>query len=218
MDKGHLKKLIKNELREVCETHSFVSKSDTLYLRVTDDNILRIINFDLGSIGFTCSVAIQPLYALEHTNVISLNMGGRISRVKIVQNEWWPYEEPEKGIKEITNLLMQNGLPWFERYGTPKGIVDFVSNEKKKEYGLVSFDQFHQKKYLAFSLLYMGNLAEGTKCINELIGDIRDNAADFMLLYKKQLMDLIAIITSEPEKAPEILNAIVLMNKLSLKI
>lgn len=218
MDKKQLKKLIKNELKNVCKVHGFIPKSETLYLRVTDDNVLHIINFDLGSIGFTCSVAIQPLYTIEHTHVISLNMGSRLSRFKIVQKEWWTYDEPEKGLNEIMNLLMLNGLPWFEQYGTAKGIIEFISSGKQKEYGLVSFDPFHQKMYLAFSLLYTGNLVEGAKCINDLIDEIKDNAADFMLLYKRQLGELAITIKSEPEKVPEILNTAILENKKNLKI
>ena len=218
MDKKELKKLIRNELKEVCKLYNFIPKSEVQYLRLSDDNVLHIINFDLGSIGFTCSVAIQPLYTFEHTNVVSLNMGGRLSRFKIVQKEWWSYEEPEKGLKEILNLLMLNGLPWFEKYGTAKGIIEFISSGKHKEYGLVSFDSFHQKKYLAFSLLFTGDMIEGAKCINDLIGEIKDNAADFMLSYKKQLLELSTTIKNEPEKVSEILNTAIIENKKSLKI
>lgn len=218
MDKKELKKHIRNELKEVCKLYNFIPKSEVQYLRLTDDNVLHIINFDLGSIGFTCSVAIQPLYTLEHTNVVSLNMGGRLSRFKIVQKEWWSYEEPEKGLKEILNLLMLNGLPWFEEYGTAKGIIKFISSGKHKEYGLVSFDSFHQKKYLAFSLLFTGDMIEGAKYINDLIGEIKDNAADFMLSYKKQLLELSNTIKNEPEKVSEILNTAIIENKKSLKI
>lgn len=218
MDKKQLKKLIKNELKEVCKIYNFIPKSETLYLRITDDDVLHIINFDLGSIGFTCSIAIQPLYIFEHTNVVSLNMGGRLSRFKTVQKEWWSYEQPEKGISEIKELLIINGLPWFEQYGTPKGIIEFISSGKQKEYGLVSFDLFHQKKYLAFSLLYTGNLVEGAQCINDLIGEIKDNAADLMHSYKRQLMEFLTTIINEPDKVPEILNAAVVENKKGIKV
>lgn len=218
MDKKQLKKLIKNELKDICKVQKFIPKSETLYLRVTDDNVLHIINFDLGSTGFTCSVAIQPLYSIEHTNVVSLNMGGRLSRFKIIQKEWWTYDEPEKGLNEIMNLLMLNGLPWFEQYGTARGIIEFISKGKQKDYGLLSFDSFHQKKYLAFSLLYTGDVVEGAKSINELISDIKDNAADFMLSYKKQLVNLATTINCEPEKVSEILHLAILENKKSIKI
>lgn len=218
MDKRQLKKLIKNELKDICKIHKFIPKSETLYLRVTDDNVLHVINFDLGSIGFTCSIAIQPLYTIEHTNVVSLNMGGRLSRFKIVQKEWWTYEDPEKGLKEILKLLMLNGLPWFEQFGTAIGIIEFITSGKPKEYGLVSFNPFHQKKYLAFSFLFIGNLIDGSRYINDLIGEIKENATDFMLLYKKQLEELANIINREPEKVPQVLNTAILENKKAIKI
>lgn len=218
MDKKQLKKLIKSEFKEICNIHNFVPKSETLFLRVIDDSVIHIINFDLGSIGFTCTVAIQPLYTFEHTKVIALNMGGRLSRFKIVQKEWWSYEQHENGIKEIKELLMKNGLPWFEQYGTPEGIIKFISSGKQKEYGLVGFDPFHQKQYLGFSLLFTGRIDEGVKCINDLIYEIKDNAADFMLSYKKQLIEFMDRIKNQPDKILEMLNNAIVENKSSLKI
>jgi len=218
MDKKLIKKLIKNEFGEFLHTEGFVSKSETLFLKVTPDNVLHIINFDLGSIGFTCAIAMQPLYTFEHTKVVSLSMGERLSRFRIVQKEWWSYDEPEKGVSEIKELLIKNGLPWFEQYGTPFGIVEFIATGKVKEYGLKLFDSFHQKQYLGFSLLYTGRIDEGIKCIYELISEISDTAAEFILTYKGQLVDLITQIKNQPDKTLIIIDDIVKENKRCLKI
>lgn len=218
MDKKEVKKLIKAEFKDIINANGFIKKSDTLYIKNTDRNVLHIINFDLGSIGFTCSVALQPLYVIEHTKGISLTMGERLSRFKIVQKEWWSYEQPQAGIKEIKELLLKNGMTWFKDYGTPEGIIDFISTEKHKEYGFVMFTSFHRKRILGFSLLYTGRLDEGLKCINDLIDEIKENAANFMLLYKKQLIEFADKIKNQPDKIPEILNAAIIENKASLKI
>lgn len=218
MDKKEVKKLIKTEFKDILNANGFSKKSDTLYIKSTERNVLHIINFDLGSIGFTCSVALQPLYVIEHTQGINLTMGERLSKFKIVQKEWWTYEQPQIGIQEIKGLLLKNGMPWFENYGTPEGIINFISTGKFKEYGFVAFNPFHQKKNLGFSLLYSERFDEGIKCINELIGEIKDNAADFMLLYKKQLIEFADKIKKQPDKIPEILNAAIIENKASLKI
>lgn len=218
MDKKEIKKIIKTEFKDIFIVNGFTKKSDTLYIKITERNVLHTINFDLGSIGFTCTVALQPLYVIEHTQGINLTMGERLSRFKIVQKEWWPYEHPQNGIEEIKGLLIKNGLPWLENYGTPEGIINFISTGKFKEYGFIAFNPFHQKKNLGFSFLYTGNLAEGAQCINDLIGEIKDNAADFMLFYKKQLMELLTTIINEPDKIPEILNAAVIENKKGIKI
>ena len=218
MYKKEVKRLIKTEFKDIINANGFTKKSDTLYIKNTEGNVLHIINFDLGSIGFTCSVALQPLYILEHTSGINLSMGERLSRLKIVQKEWWSYEQPESGIKEIKGLLLKNGMPWFENYGKPQGVIDFISTGIYKEYGFIGFNPFHQKKNLGFSLLYTGRLDEGVKCINDLISEIEDNAADFMLSYKKQLVELATIIKSEPEKVPEILNTAILENMKGIKI
>jgi len=217
MDKKVVKRLIKTEFKDIINENGFTKKSDTLYIKNTERNVLHIINFDLGSIGFTCSVALQPLYILEHTSGINLSMGERLSRLKIVQKEWWSYEQPENGIKEIKELLLKNGMPWFENYGTPEGIINFISTGVYKEYGFIGFNPFHQKKNLGFSLLYTGRLDEGVKCINDLINEIKDNAADFMLSYKKQLKELCDTIINQPDKIPEILNNAIIENKKGIK-
>ena len=218
MDRKGIKKLIKAEFKDIINTNSFIKKSDTLYIKNTDRNVLQIINFDLGSIGFTCSVAMQPLYIFDYSKGIYLDMGERLSRFKILKKEWWSYEEPMDGIKEIKELLLKNGMPWFRDYGTPEGIIDFISTGKYIEFGFVAFDSFHRSRILGFSLLYTGHLHEGLICINDLIDEIKENAVDFMLLYKKQLEELATTIKSEPEKVPEILNTAIFENKKCLKI
>ncbi len=218
MDKKEVKKLIKAEFKDIINANNFIKKTDTLYVKVTDRNVLHIINFDLGSIGFTCSVAMQPLYIFDYSKGIYLDMGERLSRFKIVQKEWWSYEQPQAGIKEIKELLLRNGMPWFKNYGTPEGIIDFISTGKYKEYGFIAFDSFHRKRILGFSLLYSGRIDEGVKCINDLMSEIKDNAADFMLSYKKQLAEFVERIKNQPETLPGILEGAIIDNKASLKI
>ncbi|MDD3173814.1 MAG: hypothetical protein PHF63_09165 [Herbinix sp.] len=217
MDKRRIKKLIKKYFDELCSTNNFIAISDTLFLRIKG-NVLHIINFDLGSTGLTCLVAMMPLYTLEHTLCVTLNMGSRLSRFKTIQNEWWPYENIEQSLCDIMELLIKNGLPWFEQYGTPEGIINFIKINKKEEYGLVSFDLFHQKKYLGFSLLYLGGVEEGIRCLEDMISEIKDNAAEFMLIYKKQLRDLVNTIKSHPNKISETLDAYIYDNALTLRL
>ena len=216
MDKKRLKQLIKNEFKIILCPIGFISKSDTLFVRLSKDNVLHIVNFDLGSIGFTCSVAIQPLYTFDHTEVISLNMGARLSRFKIVQKEWWSYIEPEKGLSEIKELLLKNGLPWFNEYGTPDGIIEFIATGKVNEYGLKSFDAFHQEHYLAFSLFYTGHLEDGVKHIEKLVSMISSNSAEFIIAFKDQLLDVVSKITSDNYKL--VLNSIAESNKNAIKM
>lgn len=218
MDKKEIKKLIKTEFKDIFNVTGFTKKSDTLYIKNTERNVLHIINFDLGSIGFTCSVALQPLYVIEHTQGINLTMGERLSRLKIVQKEWWSYDQSQNAIEEIKMLLIKNGIPWFKNYGTPEGIIDFISTGKFKEYGFITFNQFHQKKNLAFSLLYSGRVEEGVKCIYDLMSEIKDNAADFMLAYKKQLAELVENVKNQPQVVPKIFEDVIVNNKASLRI
>jgi len=208
MDKKLLRKLIVKEFHEIITQNSFVKKSETLYIKITNENILLIINFDLGSNGFTCGVAMKPLYILEKTLGIDLSMGQRLSRFKTVLNEWWSYESAEEGIKEIKKLLIKNGLPWFEEVGTPVGIINFIMNKSYEKYNLLSFGKFHQLKFLAFSLIYVGNFSEGVLYIDKLILEISDKAVDWMLEYREELKQFKGMVMNDFEHIPLVMKAL----------
>ena len=216
MDKKELKKLIKTEFGGFLKELGFSKKSEGVYIKI-NNNIIQNITFELGSIGFTCSIAMQPLYIKDHTIVLGLSFGNRLSRFKVIKREWWPYEESAKGIAEIKELLIKNGLPWFEKYGTSKGIAEFISNGKIQDYGLW-FDEFHQKQYLGFSLLYSGYISEGIKSLNNMLNEISENAVEYMKEYKMHIVKLLDRIKENPDDVINIFDDIIRENRLSLKI
>lgn len=216
MDKKELRKLIRAEFDEFLKDLDFTRKSEGVYVKI-NENIIYNISFELGSIGFTCAVAMQPLYIKDHTPVLSLSFGNRLSRFKIVQREWWPYNEPVKGIAEIKELLNKNGLPWFKQYGTSEGIIDFISNGKIKEYGFW-FNEFHQQQYLGFSLLNSGRTDEGIKSLQDMLNEIKNGAVEWMKEYKMQTIELIDRIKECPDDIKMIFDNIVQENRIALKI
>ena len=218
MEKKELKKVMRTEFDKSLKDLGFHRKKEGVYVRVCE-NVVHNISFEFGSIGFTCTVAMQPLYIKVGTPSIFLHLsfGNRLSRFKVVQKEWWPYEEPMKGISEIKELLNKNGLPWFSEYGTPEGITDFISNGKVEEYGLW-FDKFHQQQYLGFSLLYTGNISEGLQALQVMLSEISDSAVEFMLEYKMQMGNFIEKISEYPNDTKRFLDDIVQENRAALKV
>jgi len=218
MEKKELKKAIRIEFDKPLKESGFYRKKEGVYIRV-NENIIHNITFEFGSIGFTCWVAMQPLYIKEYTPAISLHLtfGSRLSRFNTFQKEWWPYGEPMKGISEIKKLLYKNGLPWFDQYGTPRGVIDFISSGKVKEYGLW-FRRIFQQQYLGFSLLYVGDTEEGIKALQSMLGEISESAVEFVLEYKKQMGDFIKQISENPNATKRIMDEIVQGNRLALKV
>ena len=216
MDKKDLKKLVKADFSEFLKELGFSKKSEGVYIKV-NDNIIQNITFEFGSIGFTCWVVMQPLYVKDYTNFLHLSFGSSLGRFKSFKRNWWSYEEPVKGISEIKELLIENGLPWFDEYGTSKGIIDFISSGKVEEYGFW-FNERYQKQYLGFSLLYSGRIDEGIKALNCMICEIGENAADFVKAYNKDMIELLGRIKENPEETPSIIDGIIAENRLALKI
>jgi hypothetical protein len=120
MEKKELKKLIKSEFNDVREKYGFFLQTDTDFLRLTEHNVLNNICFELMDTGFTCDVAIQPLYVYEHTHVLALDMGERLNKVKVNFVDDWNYNRAEESLQEIKYYLLKNGIPWFEKYGSPE--------------------------------------------------------------------------------------------------
>jgi hypothetical protein len=218
MDKKELRKLIRSEFDVFLKGSGFSRRREGVYVRVIED-VIHNISFEMGSIGFTCAVAMQPLYVKEHkaTAFLQLTFGNRLGRFKVTRNEWWPYDEPEKGLAEIKRLLNENGLPWFERYGTPEGIIDFITSGKVEEYGLW-LNRYHQNRYLGFSLLYIGRTEEGIRALRDMLGEIGGEAVEWMQGYKTQIMEFIDEIGECPDKGVEAFDNIVRDNRIALKI
>ena len=191
----------------------FKAKSDTLFYRLTDKDVLHTVGFELSPIGFTCFVAIQPLYAYDHTVVFHYSFGARLSRFRTLQQEWWNYENTEDGLDEIEKLLIKNGMPWFDEFGSPEGIVRFINKKLGRRYG-VNFDD--DDIFLGFSYFYLGQIEKGKRCIREYFEGIADDAADFIFTYKNELVDLMNRITAD--NVHSILADIANANKNILKI
>jgi hypothetical protein len=219
--KKEFKKLIKREFEDIRERYGFCRRSDTLLLKVTDQNILHIINFDLAKMDFKCTVAIQPLYMYDYTHRISLNMGDNLNRLNRSLPDWIDYEPTEENLKQTRKLLLEKGIPWLERYGSPEGIIDFVLRDRNTEfwfYSFFGFNTFFQKQYLAFSLLYTGCISEGLKYLEELTEEIKEDAVDYMKKYKNELLNMVDLLRKDPGKTQELLEQFITEYKEALKI
>lgn len=181
---------------------------------MTKDYVLHTIYFELTPYDFTCGVAIQPLYCFGHTKVVALDMGERLSKFKEDLQDWWSYDSGEESLRQFKLLLIKNGIPWFEEYGTPEGIIDFIQRDKSKEYGIRSFSSFNKNTYLGFSLLYVGRIQQGIKVLEDEINKgVSPQAAGSWREYNKKLLEIINIIKKEPAKTTVYLQEFVKENK-----
>ena len=212
-----MKKLIRAEFDAYLKEQGFLRKAEGQYLKICR-NIICNITFELGSIGFTCAVAMQPLYVMDYMPIIHISFGNRLSRFNVIQREWWSYDEPEKGIADIKSLLERNGIPWFNKYCSPEGIVNFITGGKAKEYGIFWFDTYNEQKYLGFSLLYIGQTDEGIHALRVMLNEIHECAVGWMNEYKEQVEELIERINMHPEDIKRIIDDIIHNNKSSFNL
>jgi hypothetical protein len=149
-----------------------------------------------------------------------ISFGGRLTRFRIMENDWFSYDEPDKGVVRFKELLIQNGLPWFDECGSPTGIAEFISKGKAIEYGLFHFryNAYLKKKYLGFSLLYTGRIDEGIRQLGDMLNIITEKAEDWMHEYKVDVMKILDRIKENPKDARKILDDVAAQNRAKLKI
>jgi hypothetical protein len=213
-----LRHYIKNRLKDFCDAYDFVRKTDTLYLRLAQKDVLHIVLFELGTIGFTGTVAIKPLYCHELDKIFTYTMGERLSKLKVNFVEWWDYDYSEENLNKIKNLLITNGIPWFNEFGSPEGIIDFIMNKRVKEYPYILTSPSIQKRYLGFSLLYVGKIDEGTKILTEMAKEPSPFADESFQKYDREILNIVKMIKKDPRKTPSLLQGFVKENKDALKI
>ena len=218
MDKKELRKMLRAEFGVFFFESGFCMYNKDTYLKI-NENILYNVTFEIGSIDFTCAIAMQPLYIKDHssTTFLHLTFGNRLSRFRVAQREWWSFDEPLKGIGEIKELLSRNGLPWFDQYGTPEGIVEFISQGKAMEYGLWLYS-FFLKQYLGFSLLYTGHIGEGIQALEDMLSEIKEDAVEWLHEYKSQMTEMTGRIMNHPNDVKLVFDKIIRENKNVLKI
>jgi hypothetical protein len=220
-DRKYLRNLIKSEFKGFLAERGFFAKTEKDFFRVTPENVLHMVLFEFLSNGFTCVVAMIPLYVFEHERIgMHIGFGGRLTRFRIVEPDWFSYDEPDKGVARFKELLIQNGLPWFEKYGSPAGIAKFISKGKAIEYGILHFgySQYEQKKYLGFSLIYTGRIKKGIRCLEDMLDGITEKAVDWMHEYKAEVIQIIDRIKENPKDARKILDDVAAQNRAKLKI
>jgi hypothetical protein len=220
-DRRYLKKLIKSEFKGFLAEQGFFAKTDKFFLRITPENVLHMVLFEFLSNGFTCVVAMIPLYVFEHERIgMHIGFGERLTRFRTMENDWFSYNEPDKGVARFKELLIQNGLPWFDEYGSPAGIADFISKGRAIEYGLFHFryNAYLKKKYLGFSLLYTGRIDEGIRQLGDMLDIITEKAEDWMREYKADVIQILDRRKEKPKDARKILDDVAAQNRAKLKI
>jgi len=219
VDRKEIRKLVKSHFWQLLKKEGYKKYKSSMFTKISKDNVLQIVYLEFGSIGFSCRIALQPLYIIKHIHGINLALGNRLTRFKMVGGEFWSYKDnPMEGIKKFEYLLFKNGLPWLEEYSNPRSIIKFIEKKEFNEYGLNLFWDYFQKQYQGFSHLYIGEIDKGVNCLRKMIGEISEDAVDFMHVYKKNIEKFIETIENKPELLPQILNDVIEDNKKEMKL
>lgn len=171
--------------------------------------VLRIINFDPGTAGFNCSLSLQPLVVPNTKGLIALNYGINLAFYAGLQFKRWPYgetrEETESIIGEAVDLLKRVGLPWFERYGSEQGIVDYPVEDGS----LMHTPPEIRNLYRGFCALHIGLVQKGTMWLEEAMLHYGKFNYDYCQKTVQEVEDALRVARGKPVLLKEYLDEIV---------
>jgi len=120
------------------------------------DNVLQIIYIDVGSIGFTCDLAIQPLVVPMRRPMIIHNFRVRVPHYFKLGFERWDYGHDiavlQKNIKEMLDIIDDKGHKWLTNHGSELGVVNYPIEDGS----LVWCNPGFKGKYRGFCALHQG--------------------------------------------------------------
>lgn len=166
MDRATFSILLKNELKKWAQEIKFSLYKQRILI-AEKQSILRVIDFDLGTIGFACDIAVQPLYV--PWGYIVLSFGDRIGLFADTYQDRYSYgstkEEAMENLKKVESLVLKYGLTWFEEVGTPEKLIKFLESERVKL--VFRCPELTKLIYKGMSLLKLGELNQGAKFLHK---------------------------------------------------
>ncbi len=196
MDRKTIKKIIRKTLKPFAEEHGFQFHNPLILLREKESTI-HIINFDVFVRGFNCLVAIQPLYFPE--DAVHLSFGNSLNYLKSKVAGVWGSGDSEaellKDLDEVMRLLKNDALPWFEDYGTPRGIITFIERELgRSTYLVLGFSEYLKCIFLGFSYLYLKKYHKAKPALRKAYLLLEEDKEDWAMEEKKLLSEMIKLV------------------------
>jgi len=206
---------IKTIFDSFAKQNGFTFLKPLVLIRIQND-ILHIISFDLSSGGFTCDVAVQPLFV--PSNNLVLSFGNRISRLGVCMPERWTYGDSEasiiKGLEEIRDLMTENGLDWFKCLNHPEGIVEYIESGKVADpQYIVAFAPHLRWLYLGFCYLWLGEMVKARMSLEELEKHLQNDQRPWVVQLRQLGKDYSIMAEQNPKQIPEKLDENMFLTK-----
>jgi len=220
MDKKTLQRIIKKYFTTFAEINNFIFYKPTIMLRECNDT-LHIINFDLPTEGFNCSIAIQPLYIPSDS--ITISFGNRLNHFKAKLPGTWGYSSDktiiEKDLSQVKDLLEVNAMPWFDKVGSPEGIISFIESGAAEDTNIiVGFPPALRNIYLGFSYLYINKIDLAEKPLLQVLEQYKEDKRGWVVQVKEMINSMLALAKDEPYKIREKLTDYIRITKYNLKL
>ncbi len=219
MDKKTFNKLVKVTLKSFAKENDFKITKSTIFTRVLNDT-LNVISFDYGKSGFTCDIAVQPLYIVDE--VINLSFGNRISRFDNNLKERWDYgteDDVEYSLCDIRKLLEDVALKWFEETGSPTGIIKFIEEGKANDPKyMVGFPPMQKSLFLGYSYAYIGDYQKSERVLSSLLNELDKDSRPWVNQIKEQVMLLKATFKESDDSVKTLLEDNIQETKKMLKV
>ncbi len=183
---------------------SFKVKGTTILYEAPIGLFLRALHFQTSSLDpqrFTVWAFVQPLYIPRDHFV--LNIGGRLGWLLGDRDIWWCWDAEdtdfqEQVMRDVLQYIRQVGLPFLQKFQTPKDVIRWLRKLDAGERAKVWHDEI-----LVCSLILEGDYRGAQRLISrvypELLRHIHDEP--WRLEIAERLMLLQTLLQQSPEDA-----------------
>jgi hypothetical protein len=196
-------------MNEVEFMKSFTQFPPDSYVK-ENDLVLQTIYFDLGSAGFDCTLAAQPLI-IHDFGLLVFNFGITLGHYAKLGFQRWPYgntkQETNQNIDECIKAIEKFGLGWFKKVDSMEKIV------KYPEDGTILCLPYWRNKYRGYCALYLGQINKGIKWLEEAIAYDKTLKFDYCQRSILEMTELIEIARNKPNQLKDYFNAIAEENR-----
>lgn len=143
------KRRIQQLSKKIASDYDFTLYKRTFLIKEESDIVCMIV-FDFPPTAMQFHVAVQPLYIPSER--LHITVGYNIQRPSLAQKGYWG-SDPEYydcDINEITEIIRNEALPFFQTVSTPLKLIDYLQNDSSKR---IRVAPVISKLHVAYSLL-----------------------------------------------------------------
>jgi len=107
----------------------------------------------------------------------------------------------EKDLSQVKDLLEVNAMPWFDKVGSPEGIISFIESGAAEDTNIiVGFPPALRNIYLGSVIYILTRLILRKKPLLQVLEQYKEDKRGWVVQVKEMINSMLALAKDEPYK------------------